>query len=106
MGMSYLVYPGAHHTRFHHALGCMHLMQKAIQVLCFKGVAISEEEKPLINNEFEHHYFIGWLLAKAKNDEEGQDHFIERRIYFMIIFDKIHSILSPMKKKNFPLEYS
>lgn len=45
MGMSYLVYPGAHHTRFHHALGCMHLMQKAIQVLCFKGVEISEEEK-------------------------------------------------------------
>lgn len=45
MGMSYLVYPGAHHTRFHHALGCMHLMQKAIQVLCFKGVDISEEEK-------------------------------------------------------------
>ncbi|MCH2193055.1 HD domain-containing protein [Kordia sp.] len=45
MGMSYLVYPGAHHTRFHHALGCMHLMQKAIQVLCFKGVEISEEVK-------------------------------------------------------------
>lgn len=45
MGMSYLVYPGAHHTRFHHALGCMHLMQKAIQVLCFKGVDISEDEK-------------------------------------------------------------
>ena len=45
MGMSYLVYPGAHHTRFHHALGCMHLMQKAIQVLCFKGVKISEDEK-------------------------------------------------------------
>lgn len=45
MGMSYLVYPGAHHTRFHHALGCMHLMQKAIQVLCFKGVEISEDEK-------------------------------------------------------------
>ncbi|MDO6596758.1 HD domain-containing protein [Oceanihabitans sp. 2_MG-2023] len=45
MGMSYLVYPGAHHTRFHHAIGCMHLMQKAIQVLCFKGVEISEDEK-------------------------------------------------------------
>ncbi|PZD78324.1 HD domain-containing protein [Mesonia sp. K7] len=44
MGMSYLVYPGAHHTRFHHALGCMHLMQKAIQVLRFKGVDISETE--------------------------------------------------------------
>ena len=45
MGMSYLVYPGAHHTRFHHALGCMYLMQKAVNVLRFKGVTISEEEE-------------------------------------------------------------
>lgn len=45
MGMSYLVYPGAHHTRFHHALGCMHIMQKAVQTLQFKGVAVSEEEE-------------------------------------------------------------
>lgn len=45
MGLSYLVYPGAHHTRFHHALGCMYLMQKAIQVLRFKGVEISENEE-------------------------------------------------------------
>ncbi|WP_133758065.1 HD domain-containing protein [Gelidibacter sediminis] len=45
MGMSYLVYPGAHHTRFHHAMGSMHLMQKAINVLRFKGVEISKEEE-------------------------------------------------------------
>lgn len=45
MGMSYLVYPGAHHTRFHHALGCMHIMQKAIQTLRFKGVAINADEE-------------------------------------------------------------
>jgi HD superfamily phosphohydrolase len=45
MGLSYLVYPGAHHTRFHHALGCMHIMQKAVEVLRFKGVSISEEEE-------------------------------------------------------------
>ncbi|WP_329804863.1 HD domain-containing protein [Flavobacterium facile] len=45
MGMSYLVYPGAHHTRFHHALGCMHIMQKAVQTLKFKGVEISDEEE-------------------------------------------------------------
>ena len=44
MGMSYLVYPGAHHTRFHHALGAMHLMQKAVQVLRFKEVNITDEE--------------------------------------------------------------
>lgn len=45
MGLSYLVYPGAHHTRFHHALGSMHLMQKAINVLRLKGVAIAEDEE-------------------------------------------------------------
>ncbi|WP_452602603.1 HD domain-containing protein [Pontimicrobium sp. MEBiC06410] len=45
MGLSYLVYPGAHHTRFQHAIGCMHLMQKAVNVLRFKGVKISEAEE-------------------------------------------------------------
>lgn len=45
MGLSYLVYPGAHHTRFHHALGCMHIMQKAVEVLRYKGVTISNEEE-------------------------------------------------------------
>jgi len=45
MGLSYLVYPGAHHTRFHHALGSMHLMQKAIRILRFKGVTISNDEE-------------------------------------------------------------
>lgn len=45
MGFSYIVYPGAHHTRFHHALGAMFLMQKAVQVLKSKGIAISEKEE-------------------------------------------------------------
>ncbi|CAL2084516.1 HD domain-containing protein [Tenacibaculum sp. 190524A05c] len=44
MGLTNLVYPGANHTRFHHAIGCMHLMQKAIQILRTKNVAISEDE--------------------------------------------------------------
>lgn len=44
MGLSYLVYPGAHHTRFHHAIGSMHLMQKAVEVLRFKDIKISDEE--------------------------------------------------------------
>jgi len=45
MGLSYLVYPGAHHTRFHHALGAMHMMQKAVEVLRFKEVQISKDEE-------------------------------------------------------------
>jgi hypothetical protein len=45
MGLSYLVYPGAHHTRFHHALGSMHLMGLAIQVLRLKNIRITEEEE-------------------------------------------------------------
>ncbi len=45
MGFSYIVYPGAHHTRLHHALGAMFLMQKAVQVLKSKGVSISEKEE-------------------------------------------------------------
>ncbi|CAI8198223.1 MAG: HD domain-containing protein [Flavobacteriaceae bacterium] len=45
LGLSSLVYPGAQHTRFHHALGCLHLMQKAIFVLRSKGVAINEKEE-------------------------------------------------------------
>jgi len=44
LGLTNMVYPGANHTRFHHALGAMHLMDKAIQVLKFKGVEISDEE--------------------------------------------------------------
>lgn len=44
MGLSHLVYPGANHTRFHHAIGCMHLMQKAVGILKFKGVEISDDE--------------------------------------------------------------
>ena len=44
LGLTSLVYPGALHTRFHHAIGAMHLMQKAINVLRSKGHDISNEE--------------------------------------------------------------
>ena len=44
MGLSYLVFPGAKHTRFEHVLGCVFLMQKTVEMLRFKGVQISDKE--------------------------------------------------------------
>ena len=43
-GMTNLVYPGANHTRFHHALGAYHLTTKAVEVLRQKGVDITHSE--------------------------------------------------------------
>ena len=45
LGLSYLVYPGAMHSRFGHSIGAMHLMQEAIQSLRLKGVDITEHEE-------------------------------------------------------------
>jgi HD superfamily phosphohydrolase len=45
LGLTYFVYPGATHTRFQHALGALHLMSMAIQVLRSKGVEITIEEE-------------------------------------------------------------
>ncbi len=44
LGLTDLVYPGARHTRFHHALGATHLMTMALEVLSSKGQQISKEE--------------------------------------------------------------
>jgi len=42
MGMASLVYPGAVHTRFHHSLGALHLMQTALTGLRAKGVSLDD----------------------------------------------------------------
>src|SRR5690625_2602728 len=44
VGLTYLTYPGATHSRFHHALGAMHLMWESIGLLRHKGVVIHDEE--------------------------------------------------------------
>lgn len=48
LGMTHLVYPGALHTRFHHALGALHLMGLAVETLRTKGIEISEEEEEAV----------------------------------------------------------
>jgi HD superfamily phosphohydrolase len=45
LGLSHLVYPGALHNRFQHAIGAMHLMQNAIDELRLKGNVITDEEE-------------------------------------------------------------
>ncbi len=45
LGLSHLVYPGALHNRFQHAIGAMHLMQNAVDELRIKGHKITEEEE-------------------------------------------------------------
>jgi uncharacterized protein len=48
LGMTHLVYPGALHTRFHHALGAMHLMGMAIETLKTKGHNITPAEEEAV----------------------------------------------------------
>jgi len=48
LGMTHLVYPGALHTRFHHALGAMHLMGLALETIKSKGQAISYQEEEAV----------------------------------------------------------
>ena len=44
LGLTHMVYPGALHTRFHHALGALHLMSQAIETIKSKGHEITDEE--------------------------------------------------------------
>ncbi|MGZ5242691.1 MAG: HD domain-containing protein [Bacteroidia bacterium] len=44
LGMTHYVYPGALHTRFHHALGAHHLLSLALENLKSKGIQISDED--------------------------------------------------------------
>jgi len=47
--MTHLVYPGALHTRFHHALGALHLMSLAVETLRYKGQVITEAEEEAVS---------------------------------------------------------
>ena len=47
-GLSYYVYPGCTHSRFLHAMGCLQLMQRAIEALRLKNVEITEEEEKAV----------------------------------------------------------
>lgn len=45
LGLTHLVYPGALHTRFNHAMGAMHLTMKALDVIESKGEKVTKKER-------------------------------------------------------------
>jgi HD superfamily phosphohydrolase len=49
LGLTSMVYPGAYHTRFHHAIGAMHLAIEAMETIKFKGHHISDEERKAVS---------------------------------------------------------
>lgn len=83
LGLTHLVYPGALHTRFHHALGAMHLMLTAIETLRSKGIFISEDEEK------------GVLLAILLHDigHGPFSHSLENSIFIGVHHEEISSIL-------------
>ena len=91
VSLTHYVYPGALHTRFHHALGALHLMQQAVSSLRAKGVDITEAEAEAVmiaillhdvgHGPFSHtlentlidmhHEELGILFMQRLNDEFG-----------------------------------
>lgn len=86
LGMTHLVYPGALHTRFHHALGAMYLTTQAIELLRFKGHDISEQEalslvQAILLHDLGHGPFshaLEHVLIEELNHEQLTGLFMER----------------------------
>ena len=86
LGMSEWVYPGATHTRFHHALGAMNLMVKALDTLRRKGVEITDEEKEaailgILMHDIGHgpySHTLEYTLAQGVNHEDISIMLMER----------------------------
>lgn len=88
LGLTYMVYPGAHHTRFHHVMGAMHLMQEAVLVLRDKGVEITlKEEKgvliAILLHDVGHGPFSHALEHSIVNDVNHED-------ISLILMDKLN----------------
>ncbi|MCX6281745.1 MAG: HD domain-containing protein [Bacteroidetes bacterium] len=85
LGLTNYVYPSAHHTRFQHALGAMHLMRQAVGVLRSKGIPISHEEAEglsiaILLHDIGHGPFSHTLeqsIVKGLSHEDISDLFIE-----------------------------
>ncbi len=91
LGLTHFVYPGANHTRFQHAVGAMHLMSLAIEVIRSKGHQITEEEARAVS--------IAILLHDIGHGPFS--HSLEHSL----IKDTRHETLSLMFMKELNLEF-
>jgi len=91
LGLTNLVYPGALHTRFHHAIGAMHLMQEAVLNLKQKKVIISKQEEDAV------------LIAILLHDigHGPYSHALEHSIVKGINHEAISSLLMDKLNKEF-----
>ena len=109
VSLTHLVYPGALHTRFHHALGALHLMTKAIDSLQSKGVIITDEEAEAVQvaillHDIGHGPFSHTLENSLieVHHEELSLHFMER---LNELFQGRLSMAIDIFKGNYPKQF-
>lgn len=110
LGLTHLVYPGALHTRFHHSLGAMHLMQIAIAELRIKGHEITEEEAigaeiAILLHDIGHgpySHALEYAIVKNINHEKISQLFIEQ---LNNTFDKRLEIALQIFNKTYPKQF-
>ena len=110
MGMAYLVFPGAHHTRFHHALGCLHLMQQAVSTLRTKGVSISEDEEnglylAILLHDIGHGPFSHALEHSIIEEVSHEDISVAFMQKFNSIFDGKLNVAIEIFKATYPRKF-
>ena len=91
MGLSSLVYPGAQHTRFAHALGAYHLMGTAVSVLRSKGTRISADEEKA----------LGYAILLHDLGHGPFSHALERALIADFSHEQIGLSLMDSLNKNF-----
>ncbi len=110
LGLTSMVYPGAMHNRFQHAVGAMHLMSSAVAVLQSKGIEITEEESQAVHiaillHDIGHGPFSHVLehtVVEGISHEEISVLFMEK---LNLEFDGQLSLAIEIFKNNYPKKF-
>ncbi|MCD4746738.1 MAG: HD domain-containing protein [Bacteroidales bacterium] len=110
LGLTHLVYPGALHTRFHHAIGAMHLMNQAVSLLRSKGHIITKAEEQgvliaILLHDIGHGPYSHALensLVLDMNHEDISEIFMDK---LNVIFDGKLSLAIEIFKNIYPKKF-